>query len=127
MEERESILEKFLFVLFGFYLLQTFFAFLQMQHFKKTVKELRVKGIIGIGVKKSKVYKGNVVILVSNKFGQILEAKVMSGFSVFARFKEKKEVCGIHFDELLAVTADKKKEAAMNEALMQIKQQLLVS
>ena len=116
---------KLFIVLFIFYVVQMGMAYLQMEHFKKTILALRDKGIMGIGVKKGKIGKGHVVLLVSNGAGEIIEAKTMSGFSVLARFKEKKEAHGLHITKLLEMNNEKSREqVATKQALLQIQEKL---
>jgi len=118
---------KYVIVLMGFYVLQMYMAYRQMQHFKRTILDLRDQGVMGLGVKKSKLGQGRVVVLVSNPEGEISVARVMSGISVFARFREKKDLCGMHVDQLIALNSGKGKEqAAIREALLQIQQKLTV-
>ncbi|MEX5285525.1 transcriptional regulator GutM [Selenomonas sputigena] len=116
---------KYVAILVAFYILQSFMAYRQMNHFKRTILEVKDKGIPGLGVKKSKLGPGKVVVLVSDETGKIIIARMMSGISVFARFREKKEFCGYEIEELYNRDFKSKNERqAIQQALTQIREKL---
>ena len=116
---------KYVAILVAFYILQSFMAYRQMNHFKRTILEVKDKGIAGLGVKKSKLGPGKVVVLVSDEAGRIIIARMMSGISVFARFREKKELCGYEIDELYNKDFKNKNERqVIQQALTQIREKL---
>ncbi|WP_196600356.1 transcriptional regulator GutM [Pectinatus frisingensis] len=107
---------KILFLAFVFYVLQCFFMYRQMNHFKTIVKDFMTKGHVGIGEKKYKLAAGNVVVLVSDDAGRILEAKQMKGRTVLARFKNIVEWQGKNVRILRREALQAKKQ---NKALLQ--------
>ncbi|VBB07340.1 glucitol operon activator [Lucifera butyrica] len=117
-------MESFLLALFAAYVIQSLMAYLQMAHFKKIVRELRAKGIVGIGAKKRKLMAGNIVILVSDQSGDIVEAWTMRGVSVFARFKKIENIRGLSLHELRKQTLNEK-DPALVDALNQLEAQLI--
>ncbi len=85
---------KFVYIAFLFMILQGGLTWLQVVNYKKTVKNLKNKGIIGIGVQKGKLKAGRIIILVSNEVGDIITGKEMHGMTIFARFKELRGIQG---------------------------------
>lgn len=119
-------MEKLLIVAFLFYVLQMILTYFQVKNFRSNLAELRKQGIIGIGSKKRKLSAGNIVILASNEAGEIIEGRMMQGFSVLARFKALKEVNGINIRELKEkVLRENSQNTAMLDALKQIEDQLV--
>ena len=119
-------MEKLLLIAFLFYVLQMILTYFQVKNFRSNVDELRKKGIIGIGSKKRKLSAGTIVILVSNEFGDIIEGRMMQGFSILARFKNLKDVNGFNIDELREkILRESNKDTAMLDALKQIESQLV--
>jgi glucitol operon activator protein len=120
----EESMEKLLIIAFLFYVLQMVLTYFQIKNFRSNITEMRKKGIVGIGAKKRKLSAGNIVILASNEFGEILEGRMMQGFSILARFKIIKEVAGLHISELKEkVLRENSKNTAMLDALQQIEDQ----
>lgn len=113
---------KYVAVLVGFYLLQQFMAYRQMIHFKDTILAYRKQGVCGLGVRKSRLGFGKVVFLVSDASGRVVVARMMSGMSVFARFRAREDFVGTHVDALLARPFSGKREAA---AVRQAAEQIL--
>ncbi len=120
-------MERILLAIFIVYVIQSLMAYLQITHFKKIVRELRTKGVIGIGAKKRKLMAGNVVILVSDPSGDIVEARIMQGISVFARFRNIEKFRGLSLYELREQTINKKqKDPALLDALNQLEAQIII-
>lgn len=112
-------------IIVAFYLLQVYMSYRQMEHFKRTILKYRDKGIMGLGVKKSRFGSGKVAVLVSDDKGNIIIAKIMSGISVFARFRNKADLIGKSIDDLLISLPEKGKEQiAIRGALLQIQEKL---
>lgn len=79
---------KFVYIAFALMIVQGIFTWFQINNYKKTVRGLRNKGIIGIGTQKGKLRAGRIVILVVDKLGRIVTGKEMKGATIFARFKD---------------------------------------
>lgn len=119
-------MEKLLLIAFLFYVLQMILTYFQVKNFRSNVEELRKKGVIGIGSKKRKLSAGTIIILVSNEVGDIIEGRMMQGFSILARFKDLKDVNGFNISELREkVLRESSKDTAMLDALKQIESQLV--
>jgi glucitol operon activator protein len=119
-------MEKLLFFAFLLYILQAVLTYFQIRNYRSTVSKLRTKGLVGIGTKKKKLGAGNIVILVSDESGKILEGQLMRGISVLARFKQLKDIDGIKIEELKEqIVNEDEKNTAMLDALQQIENQLL--
>lgn len=120
-------MEKLAFFLFGMYVLQMALTYFQIKNLKRTLSESRSKGIMGMGSKKRKLTAGNIVILVSNDAGNIIEGRMMKGFSVMARFKDIANINGRNIADLKQKVLDapgKHKDVAMLQAIEQIENQL---
>ncbi len=119
-------MEKLLLVAFLFYVLQMILTYFQVKDFRSNVDELRKKGVIGIGSKKRKLSAGTIIILVSNEFGDIIEGRMMQGFSILARFKNLKDLNGFNVGELKErMLRENDKDTATLDALTQIENQLV--
>jgi glucitol operon activator protein len=119
-------MEKLLLIAFLFYVLQMILTYFQVKNFRNNVDELRKKGVIGIGSKKRKLSAGTIVILVSNEFGDIIEGRMMQGFSILARFKNLKDLNGFNIGELKErMMREGSKDTATLDALKQIENQLV--
>ena len=119
-------MEKLLLIAFLFYVLQMILTYFQVKNFRNNVDELRKKGVIGIGSKKRKLSAGTIVILVSNEFGDIIEGRMMQGFSILARFKNLKDLNGLNVGELKErMQRESSKDTATLDALKQIENQLV--
>ncbi|WP_208590030.1 transcriptional regulator GutM [Gracilibacillus suaedae] len=86
----------------GIWILQLYLSWGQVKHYHKTVKQMsnRSTGYLGTGSVKRKIGIGSVVILVSDENGKIIDGKMMSGVTVFAKFKDFDEVKGKYIQEL---------------------------
>ncbi|TCS79955.1 transcriptional regulator GutM [Pectinatus cerevisiiphilus] len=121
-------MEKILLLAFVLYIAQCFFVYMQMNHFKATVRKLMDKGHVGIGVKKRKLSSGNVVVLVTDDSGQIIEAKQMKGVTLLARFKNIAKWEGKNYMELKQeALKEKKKNQALLQALTSLEEKLSVA
>lgn len=91
----------FIGVFVGIWLLQILLTSIQMKHYRTTVREMskRSSGYLGVGVHKQKLGIGIVIILVSDVNGIIIEGKVLSGVTVFARFKSLDTFNGLTLKE----------------------------
>ncbi|CEI83382.1 glucitol operon activator protein [Oceanobacillus oncorhynchi subsp. incaldanensis] len=69
---------------------------LQVKHYRSNIKSFtnRKSGFLGTGYFKKRFGTGALVLLVSDENLQVVEAKIMKGITVFARFKDRKELIG---------------------------------
>ncbi|MUK87628.1 transcriptional regulator [Ornithinibacillus sp. L9] len=76
--------------------LQFLMTQLQVKHYRSHIREFtkRESGYLGTGYYKKTLGTGALVLLVCDEQLQIVEAKVMKGITVFARFKDRRELIG---------------------------------
>lgn len=76
--------------------LQFLMTQLQVKHYRANIKSFtnRQSGFLGTGYFKKRFGTGALVLLVCDERLQIVEAKIMKGITVFARFKDRKELIG---------------------------------
>jgi glucitol operon activator protein len=98
----------FIGVFVGIWLLQILLTLIQMKHYRTTVREMskRSSGYLGVGVHKQRLGIGSVVILVSDVKGIIIDGKILSGVTVFARFKPLYEFNGLTLNETKGMAED---------------------
>ncbi len=104
------------------WLLQIYLTMRQMKHYRATIQTMskRESGYLGVGVEKKKLGSGTVLILVTNEKGIVEECKVMSGVTVFAKFKNCKRFIGRHISSL----QDDEWANPLEMAVQKIKQQM---
>ncbi|MRH41518.1 hypothetical protein GH741_02375 [Aquibacillus halophilus] len=86
----------FIAIFAGIWLLQIFLTQVQLKHYRDTIKLMskRASGYLGAGVEKRKLGVGKVVIIVCDEDGVIVDSQLMSGVTVFVRFKTFHEIIG---------------------------------
>jgi glucitol operon activator protein len=82
------------------WLLQIVLTYFQSKHYNETLNEMskRPSGYLGVGVVKQKLGVGSVMILACDLKGKIVEAREMSGVTVFTRFRPASEFVGQSID-----------------------------
>lgn len=90
-----------LFIIFAVlaYVVQLFLGFLQIKHFNIVYRELRRKGKVAIGRKPGKVKSGTLVLFGIEDDGEIIDARLMQGVTVFSKFRRLDRYIGhdIHY------------------------------
>lgn len=89
-------------MLVGAFLLQGLFGLRQIKDFSTTFHRLRLQAPVAIGKNPKKVRSGTLMLLAVNAEGTILEAQMMKGVTVFAKFKEVKSLRKQNIAELAA-------------------------
>ncbi len=79
--------------LFVFMIIQAAGTYVQVKLYKKAVRRLHRKGNIGIGGKKSR-FAGNIVIIACDNDGKIIDGEIMSGSTLFNKFKTMPDMIG---------------------------------
>lgn len=82
------------------WLVQVVLTYFQITHYNKRILELKDKGVVAIGRSKGVINAGAIVILVADEDGRIIDAEIMKGISVFARFKKMRKLIGKHIEEV---------------------------
>lgn len=75
-------------VILVLYLIQSFFAWKQIKSFNQEFLKMRRKGKVIVGKRSGRLVAGTIILFLVDSQGKILEAKIMQGISVFARFKD---------------------------------------
>lgn len=85
--------------------LQALLTYRQILHYRATLRELyssRPEGYLGVGVRRRPWRAGTVVVLVAGPDGVILDGRLLSGATVFARFRPTTVWNGRRVHELAA-------------------------
>ena len=113
-------MEKLFITAFILFILQGVFSFNQIKNYQTRIKELKKKGLVGIGREKGFLRAGNITILVCNKQGKIIIGEKMEGITVFSRFREIDSLTGLSLQKLKEMYSEKKKNAASKAMLQAI-------
>lgn len=84
------------------WVLQLVFGLWQMRRFTRHVKTLRAEGRVAIGKARGRFTAGAIVLLVLNEADVIQRGEVMTGVTVFARFRPFNELNGKNLRTLTA-------------------------
>ncbi|MHC1684575.1 MAG: transcriptional regulator GutM [Clostridiaceae bacterium] len=79
---------KVVYAAFLLMIAQGIFTWFQVVNYRKTIRSLKDRGVIGVGMQKGRFRSGKIVILVSNELGEVIAGKEMQGITIFARFKD---------------------------------------
>ncbi|HHW01958.1 MAG TPA: transcriptional regulator [Thermoanaerobacterales bacterium] len=90
---------KLLWIIGLMWMLQGVLTYFQIKNFQIKLKEMKDKGMLGIGTAKGRLGAGAFVIISVDATGKIIEAWKMTGISVFARFKPFSELNGLYYWE----------------------------
>jgi len=90
---------KLLLIIGLMWILQGVLAYFQIKNFQTKMKEMKKSGRVGIGTVKGRLGAGAIVILSVDGVGRIVEARKMTGISVFARFKPFPELKDLYYWE----------------------------
>ncbi|MFZ7131077.1 MAG: transcriptional regulator GutM [Eubacteriales bacterium] len=80
-------------------LVQGILTYFQINDYRKNVREMRKQGNLFVGQVKGRIKAGSIVIMAIDDTGKIIDAKSMTGITVFHRFKPLKEVVGCNIEE----------------------------
>ncbi|WP_209479966.1 transcriptional regulator GutM [Virgibacillus litoralis] len=117
----------FIFIFAFIWGLQFLMTHFQVKHYKSEIKKLsrRDSGYLGTGYYKKRLGNGAIIVLVCDEKSHIIDAKVMKGITVFARFKDIKQLVGMKLEETKFVDFLSKKEFhALSNAVDMIKKEL---
>ncbi|WP_110955677.1 transcriptional regulator GutM [Anaerosinus massiliensis] len=87
-------LTKVFIFLFVLMLAQAIGTYVQVQQYKKAVRRLHKLGNVGIGSKRGKLSRGNIVLIACDRNGVITAGKIMEGFTIFTTFKDLSGIVG---------------------------------
>ena len=84
----------------GAYILQIIFSLKQVRHFNESYSRLRRQGKVAIGKRPGKIRAGTISMFALDDQGTIIDALVMQGVTVAAKFKQKKQYIGTNITDL---------------------------
>ncbi|WP_022793495.1 transcriptional regulator GutM [Marinococcus halotolerans] len=84
------------------WLIQFYLTFRQMKYYNNMIASMgrRPSGYLGTGIDKRLLGIGTVLLLVTNEAGTVIDARIMRGVTVFARFAEAPELMGESIHDL---------------------------
>lgn len=107
----------------GAWILQVILSYYQNRHYGQTIREMSEahdSGYLGVGVVKKRFGIGSVVILVSDLSGSVVDAKELTGVTVFSRFTSNLELQGKKIDQLFSLSGKDHRTRAVQMAADQI-------
>jgi glucitol operon activator protein len=114
----------FISIFIALWLLQLLMTMMQVKHYRKTIQDMskRVSGYLGVGVQKRKLGIGTILILVTDLDGTIIDCRIMSGVTVFSRFRNCKRFINRTIFNVL--DQDNKEQIPLEMAIEKIQQQM---
>lgn len=107
-------------LLFVFWVLQTAGAWVQWRHYQQSVagnRENWTQGYLGVGKSRRKFGFGAVAIVVASPELRVKKVQVMSGMSIFARFKDVPAFEGMSLDALASTVKSKQANDQVSKAI----------
>ena len=112
-----------LLLLLGAWLVQSIGVWMQMRYYARVVRSIGRQfdtGFLGTGYVKGRLRKGSVALVVASQDLVVQRLALMSGRSVFARFKFRPEFVGWSLDRLAAsVNAEPRLDLSEQRAVLQ--------
>ncbi|MXQ52379.1 transcriptional regulator GutM [Shimazuella alba] len=105
------------------WVLQVILSYYQNKHYGQTIRKMSAahdSGYLGVGVIKKRLGIGSVVILVSDLSGLVVDAKELTGVTVFSRFTSNQELNGKKIEQLFALSGRDHRTKAIQMAANQI-------
>jgi len=116
-------------LLFVFWVLQTVGAWMQWRHYQQSVagnRENWKQGYLGVGKSRRKFGFGAVAMVVVSQELRVKKVQVMTGMSIFARFKDVAEYEGMSLEGLSTHLnnrqANEQISKALQDAIQRIKE-----
>ncbi|MFZ7120387.1 MAG: transcriptional regulator GutM [Eubacteriaceae bacterium] len=79
---------------FGLLIVQGLLTYFQINNYRNSVSEIRKQGNLFVGQVKGKLKAGSIVLMALDSSGNIINAKAMTGITVFNRFRSFPEIIG---------------------------------
>lgn len=118
---------KDFFLLLGFlWLLNMAFTYWHVAHYQRTIASMtnRQSGFFGMGTTTSKWKAKQILLLGTDDDGVVEECKIISGFTIFARFRAKREITGYHISRIPAASFSKKFQQPLEQAICAITKEM---
>ncbi|MBE5098469.1 transcriptional regulator GutM [Priestia aryabhattai] len=108
------------------WLLQFLMTKKQLKHYHQTVKEMsnQSSGYLGIGVDKKRFGTGTVLIMVTDVKGTVIDCRIMSGVTVFAKFKKCKRFNKLDILDVNLLDYENKYQVSLRMAIEKIHLQM---
>ena len=108
------------------WLLQFLMTKKQLKHYHQTVKEMsnQSSGYLGIGVDKKRFGTGTVLIMVTEVKGTVIDCRIMSGVTVFAKFKKCKRFNKLDILDVNLLDYENKYQVSLRMAIEKIHLQM---
>lgn len=97
------------------YVCQILLGLKQIKHFNQIYACLRKQGKVAIGRRPGKVKSGTIAMFAINASGDILDAKLMQGVTVLAKFKDKETYIGENINHLTETHEKVQKENKLTQ------------
>ncbi len=107
-------------LLFVFWVLQTAGAWMQWRHYKQSVagnRENWKQGYLGVGKSRRKFGFGAIAMVVVSQDMRVKKVQIMTGMSIFARFKDVAAYEGITLETLASTVKSKQANAQVSKAI----------
>lgn len=108
------------------WLLQFLMTKKQLKHYHQTVEEMsnHSSGYLGIGVDKKRFGTGTVLIMVTDVKGTVIDCRIMSGVTVFAKFKKCKRFNKLDILDINVLDYENKYQVSLKMAIEKIHLQM---
>ncbi len=107
-------------LLFVFWVLQTAGAWMQWRHYQQSVagnRENWTQGYLGVGKSRRKFGFGAVAMVVVSPELRVKKVQVMTGMSIFARFKDVVAFEGMSLEDLASAVQGKQTNEQVSKAI----------
>lgn len=111
-------------IIFTLWIVQGILSYFQIKNFNGKLAKFRNYHKYGIGQVKGRIGKGAIVILGTDSHNNIVDAEMMSGISVFARFRSLDILKGKNIQEIDSILGgiDKPVKTAILKAIESMQQ-----
>ncbi|WP_461673324.1 transcriptional regulator GutM [Priestia megaterium] len=98
----------------------------QLKHYHQTIQEMsnRTSGYLGVGVDKKRFGIGTVLIIVTDVEGTIVDCRIMSGVTVFAKFKKCKRFKNLYILDINVLHYETKYQTSLKIAIEKVQLQM---
>lgn len=115
-------------LVFVLWVSQGVFAYIQNRDMTKRLVEIKTNNVgnhLGIGITKARFNAGRgvIVIVVTDPEGIVKDFDAISGYTIAARFKSKKEYLGKPAAEVASLIKDKRLFKSFNQAIEKINEE----
>lgn len=116
-------MNKIITILIIIFILQILLRWKQVKYYNEKVNDIyhrHSNGYLGIGLDKGRFHGRNIVVIVIDENNSIKEAQILSGSSVFAKFRTMEDLVGEYLNTILDKKSYLKYSKSINNAIEQI-------